>query len=515
MKGPTANALFVSVVLAALAMGSAPVAQAQDAKETLRVAMYQNSLTLGNVYGFNYIWPHMYWWEGSYDSFVRIDDKGQVLPFAAERWENVNPTTWRVTFRKDVTFWSGRPNDATNVVKAFDYLHTEVGKSAGIMRNMQLASYKAVDSHTVEFVTRDPDPLFISKLAAFYIIDMVAFTEMGVKDFAVKPVASGPFRILSWSDQEQVSTAYEKSWRPAKTKNMRILVVPEAATRVAALSSGQVDIIFNMAPDDVTPIQAAGHVAAVESSPFAAQMGLFTVDFAKKWGGKAPFADRRVRQAVNYAVDKDKIVNQLLKGFAKPAGQPAIPATFGYNPNVKPYPYDPEKAKQLLAEAGYPKGFSTLIETAALFGAGSDVFQVVSSDLARVGINADVIVMPGGEAQKLIRESTWKGDMTSVTAFFSPMQDASIPFQVFGCEIVTRPVSSCIPELTPLIRDQAKEMDTAKRRAILQELMKRTNEEAIALFLFEGFDITGVSKRVKGYKNWNKVIHYENMSVDG
>ncbi|MSO64457.1 MAG: ABC transporter substrate-binding protein [Alphaproteobacteria bacterium] len=507
---------FSFVAGAALLAGlTAAPAAAQDAPDTLRVAMYQNSLTLGNVYGLNYIWPHMYWWEGSYDSFVRVDDHGQVLPFAAEKWENVDAKTWRVTFRKDVTFWSGRPNDAANVVKAFDYLHTDVGKTAGIMRNMQLASYKAVDSHTVEFVTRDLDPLFIPKLAAFYVIDMAAFADLGVKDFAVKPVASGPFRIVSWTDQEQVSTAFDKSWRPAKTKNMRLLNVPEAATRLAALSAGQLDIAFNMAPDDVPRIRAAGHVAAVEGAPFAAQIGLFTVDFAKKWGGKAPFADRRVRQAVNYAVNKDAMVNQLLGGHGKPAGQPAIPGTFGYTPDVKPYPYDPTKARQLLAEAGYPRGFSTVFETSALFGAGGDVFQVVAADLARVGINIDVVLMPPGERQKLINDSTWKGDMTSVTAFFSPMQDASIPFQVFGCEIVTRPVSTCIPELTQLIRDQARELDPKKRLALLQELMKKSNEEALALFLFDGFDITGVAKRVKGYKNWNKVIHYEHMSVDG
>lgn len=503
-----------AVVLAAATTLAMPAA-AQDARDTLRVAMYTNALTIGHVYGLNYIWPFMYWWEGSYNSFVRIDDKAQVLPFAAERWQHVEGNTWRVTFRKDVTFWSGRQNDAANVVKAFDFLHTDVGRIAGVMRNMQLASYKAVDSHTVEFVTRDPDPLFIPKLAAFYVIDMTAFNDMGVKEFAVKPVASGPFRITSWTDQEQVSTAWEKSWRPAKTKNMRILHVPEAATRLAALSSGQVDIAFNMAPDDVPRIQAAGHTAAVESAPFAAQIGLFTVDFARKWGGKAPFADRRVRQAVNYAVNKDAIVTQLLRGHGRPASQPAIPATFGYNPAVKPYPHDPERAKQLLAEAGYPRGFSTLLETSALFGAGSDVFQVVAADLGKVGINVDVLLLPNAERQKLINESTWKGDMTSVTAFFSPMQDASIPFQVYGCEIVTRPVSTCIPELTPLIRAQAVELDRGKRLAILQELMKKSNEEALALFLFDGFDITGVAKRVKGYKNWNKVIHYEAMTVDG
>ena len=493
--------------------GTASFAAAQDAKDTLRVAMYVNATTVGHVYGFNYIWPHMYWWEGSYDSFVRIDEKGQVLPFAASSWENVNPTTWRVTFRDDVVFWSGRKNDAENIVAAFDYLHTEDGKVAGIMRNMKLASYRAIDSNTVEFVTPNPDPLFIPKLAAFYVIDMKAFNEMGIEEFAVHPVASGPFEILSWTDQEQKSVAFKQSWRPAKVANMIILNVPEAPTRVAALLSGEVDIAFNLGSDDVRTVEAEGHTAAVEGSPFAGAIALFTYDFANKWGGKAPFSDRRVRQAANYAINKDALVNQLLGGMAKASGQPAVPSTFGYNPDVKPYPYDPAKASQLLADAGYPNGFDILMETRGVYGAAADIFQVIASDLSKVGINVEVQLMPYAEIQKRVQGSTWEGDMTSQVMFFSPMQDASIPFTVYGCNTI-RPPTSCIPALTSLIDAQDKEFDPVKRLVILQELMKRSHEEAMALYLFEGFDVTGVAKRVQGYKNWNKVIHYENMSIE-
>ncbi|MBM3504740.1 MAG: hypothetical protein FJX65_12795, partial [Alphaproteobacteria bacterium] len=310
--------LMLGSVVGTLTAADIQRVRAQDAKETLRVAMYQQATPRGNVYGLNFVWPHMYWWEGSYDSFVRIDDKAQVLPFAAEKWELINQTTHRVTFRKDLTFWSDRKNDAANIVKAFDYLHSEAGKTAGIMRNMKLASFKAVDTHTVEFVTAHPDALFIPKLAAFYVIDMAAFAEMGVANFSVKPVASGPFKITGWTDQEQTSTAFDKSWRPAKAKHMRIVNVPEGATRLAAIAAGEVDIAFNLAPDDIPRVQAAGHIAAVEGAPFVASIALFTKDFANKWGGKPPFADRRVRLAANYAINRDVMVKDYLKGLTRP-----------------------------------------------------------------------------------------------------------------------------------------------------------------------------------------------------
>ena len=490
------------------------VAHAQEGtKETLRVAMYQQATPRGNVYGLQYIWPHNYWWEGVFDSFVRIDDQAQILPFAAQSWELVNPTTWRMTFRSDIAFGSGRQNDAANIVKAFEYLHTEPAKGAGIMRNMKLASYRAVGPHTVEFVTAEPDPLFIPKLAAFYVVDMAAFTEMGVAAFAVKPVTSGPFQVQSWTDQEMSATAFNKSWRPAKTKHLRILNVPEAATRLSALISNEVDISFNLGPDDVPAVRAAGHVAAVEGAPFVAAVALFTEDFAKKWSGKAPFSDKRVRQAANYAINREALSKDYLKGLAPAAAQPATPSTFGYNPNVKPYPYDPAKAKQLLAEAGHPNGLTLLMETTAVTSGASDILQIMADDLKRVGINVSVQVMPFAERSKRFNGNSWAGDLTSFSMFFSPMMDASIPFSVYGCNLPN--TFTCIPSLSPLIQAQEKEMDVKKRLSVLQELMQRQHDEAMALPLNNGFDVTGVAKRVKGYKNWNKVIHYEAMSVDG
>ncbi|MBM3503598.1 MAG: hypothetical protein FJX65_06955 [Alphaproteobacteria bacterium] len=502
-----------ATIAAGWAMTTAPVL-AQDAKDTLRVAMHSKAPSRGDIYTIFYIFPSMYWWEGIFDSFVRIDDKAQILPFAAEKWEVMNPTTWRVTFRKDVEFTSGRKNDAANVVKIFDYLHTtEAGKASGIMRNMKLASYRAVDSHTVEFVTPEPDPLLVAKFAAFYVADMVAFNDMGRANYGAKPVTSGPYKVVNWTDQEMQATVYEKSWRPAKIKNLYIVEVPEPASRLAAIVSGQTDMAHNLAPEDVARIKASGHTAAVEGAPFVDAVALFTKDFANKWSGKAPFSDRRVRQAANYALNRDSLAQNLFKGLARPAGQPAIPSTNGYNPSVLPYPYDPAKAKQLLTEAGYPNGFSVTMETAVGLLGGRELLQVVSEDLGKVGIKTEVVVVPFAERARLFNQQKWNGDLTSFAMFHSPVMDAAIPFSVYdGCRLPIGMV--CIPALNELLAAQEKEMDPAKRRALLQELMKRSSEEALALYTFEGLDVTGISKRVRGYKNWNKVIHYESMTLE-
>ena len=381
------------------------------------------------------------------------------------------------------------------------------------MRNFKLASYKAVGPQTIEFVTQKPDPLLVPKLAAFYLADMTARADMGPADFAVHPVASGPYRVGSWTDQEMTATVNETSWRPGKVANLRITVVPEPAGRVAALLSGEVDISVNLGPDDIARIRAAGHTAVVDRAPQVVAFALFTEDFANKWnmGGKTPFSDRRVRQAANYAVNREQIIKELYLGTTTLASQPATPSVFGYNANVSPYPYDPAKARSLLVEAGYPDGFSTTMET-TINSASRDLLQVVAADLAKVGIKIDVQVVPFSEWSKKFNGKSWQGDMTSFPFFHSPAMDASIPFSLYNC---TDPRKfSCVPELSSLIEDSNSEMDRDKRLVLLQELMKKSSEEALALMLMNGADINGVASRVKGFANWNRVFLYERLSIE-
>lgn len=507
-----AAALGAALATLAMAASAGPALAQQDAKDTLRVAMYSKAPPRGNPYAIQYIWPSNYWWEPVFDSFVRVNDKAEMLPFAAEKWELVNPTTHRVTFRKEVEFTTGRKNDAANVVKIFDYLHSEAGKPAGIMRNMKLASYKAIDSHTVEFVTPQPDPLLIPKFAAFYVADMQAFAEMGAGDFAGKPAGSGPWRVTSWNDQEMIATAYEKSWRPGKIKNLRITEIPEAASRVAAVESGQMDIAFNLGPDDIARMKGAGHEMMVTTGPLVESVALFTKDFANKWNGKPPFADKRVRLAANMALNRESLTKDFFRGAARPANQPATPSINGYNPAVPQYPYDPVKAKALLAEAGYPNGLNLIMETGTGMAGGRETLQIIANDLAKIGINIEIRAMPFSNWSQLFNGKKWEGDLTAFAMFFSPVMDAAVVYSVYGCDLPHGMV--CIPELEPLIKAQEQEMDPVKRKALLHQLMLKAHEEVLSLPIIEGVDFTGVAKRVKGFQNFGRVVPYENFSIN-
>lgn len=502
---------------AAMGPGFEPVAPAaaQDAKDTLRVSIFTKARTRGNVYDTPVTSPGSYWWEAVYDSFVRLDDKGQILPHAIVRWENVNPTTWRATFRDGLTFNNGVKNDSNNVKAIFDYFLTDQGKIGGAIRTMKLASHRIVDNQTMEFVTQEPDPLVIAKFGAFYLAEMKAFNEMGIAAFSAKPVGSGPYAAVRWDDTELVAISNDKSWRPGKAKNLRITELPEASARVSALESGQTDIVIIANTDDIARIKAAGHQAIVMGAPLVNSIAMFTVDFANKWnmGGKTPFSDKRVRQAMNYAVNKDAIVQQFLQGLTQVAAQPATPASFGYNPDLKPYPFDLVKAKQLLTEAGYPNGFSMIMETqVGNVAGGAEVLQLMAADLAKIGVKLEVRGIPQATWAGLLNSKKWEGDLTQFSSFVAPPMDASVPFTFYGCNLPN--TFTCVEELNPLFAAQEKEMDRGKREVLLKELMRKTNEEAFQLYLYNGIDVFGVAKRVKGFNSWNRQPHYEAISIE-
>jgi len=267
-----------------------------------------------------------------------------------------------------------------------------------------------------------------------------------------------------------------------------------------------------MNPDDMKAMEAVGSVV-VANAPNIMSFALFSEDFSpdkKRWNGKPPFADRRVRQAVNYAIDRNAITKNLLNGVFEPASQPANPQTFGYNADLKPYPYDPERGKRLLAEAGYPNGFSMIGEfIPGAIANDKEIYNLVAEGMGRIGIKAELRAVPFSEWVTKLTQKKWEGEGTGFSYLVDPMMDASQPFNWYSCNAPA--VFICIEDHMPLIRAQAQEMDSKKREAILKELMKKANEDALSVALVNGRDIFGLSKRVKNFKSWNRVIVYEDL----
>ncbi len=326
-----------------------------------------------------------------FDTLIARDTKTwQPIPHLAEAIKSVNPTTWEVKLRKGVKFHNGEPFTAESVKFSFDRVLNPEQKSPIRGNFTWVKSVDIVDDYTVRIVTQKPYPL-IQEILTFGNFGMVPpkyVKEKGDAHFARNPVGTGPYKFVEWRKGEQsVLEANEQYWKGAPAiKTIVFRVIPETATQIAELLSGGVDIIRAVPPDQISAIGRSG-VARVSATQ------ILRVVFLQMDGdgraGKTPLTDVRVRRAINHAVNTDEIIQKVLGGLAvrTPAG--TNPMAFGFDPAIKPYAFDPDRAKKLLAEAGFPSGFEIALNTYAGSIVNVDqVAQAVMGYLANVGVKA-------------------------------------------------------------------------------------------------------------------------------
>ncbi|MSO65382.1 MAG: hypothetical protein EXQ85_06250 [Alphaproteobacteria bacterium] len=503
-----------SFFLAVIAASFAGAAEAQAPRDQLRVAMYSKSQARANPFG-SYA-PNIFWFTPIYDSMTRINQQGNLVPWVAESWRLVDRTTWRFTLRPNLEFSNGEKFDAAAVAATLTYLITdEKGKATNAAADARsIASATAVDALTVEIKTSAPNPIVPSLMAVFFVFEPKAWKDLGADGYSARPVTSGPFRVESWSDTEARLVAFDKSWRKPKVQRLTISELPEQVTRLQGVLSNQLDVIIGMSPDDIKQLRDAGHGIQTYPSTINMAVALHTTDFVGKYGDKGtPFRDRRVRQAMNYAVNREAILKDMLGGNGLLSTQPGNPASFGYDPAIRPYPYDPARARELLTEAGYPNGFEFTAEV--IRGAlpkDGEIYTFVGESLAKVGVKAEIRLIALPDYLRKFLQGKWEGQAMGYALRVEPTMDVSRVFATWTCRWPQK--FSCLEEMMPAIDASDSEMDADKRRKMLQDISRRMNEEANAIFLINHVDIYGINKRVKGFDQWNLAILYEQISVE-
>jgi len=451
--------------------------------------------------------PGVYAWSPMFDALTLIDANGRPAPALALRWASVDPTTWTFTLRPAVTFSNGEAFDAAAVVATFDYLHSTAGKATVVGQELAaLTAATAVSATEVRFTTAKPDPILPNRVASMPVVAPRAWATLGAKGFAAKPVGTGSYKLEQWSPGKAVYTAYDGSWRKPKIPRLEITEIGDPAARVQALESGQLELALVLAPDQLRRIRAAQATAQVNPAPQVMSLAFVTTK------GKTPLADQRVRQALNYAVDKQSIVDNVLAGLAKPASQGATPAAFGYAKGVTPYPYQPETAKRLLAEAGYGNGFALAAEiVVGAFPADAEIYQAMAADLAKVGVRVTLRQVTFAAWLDKFTKGSWDTPAFGLSWNTAPTLDASRPYAIFSC--TKKPAFFCDQAALPLQAEASTEFDADKRAVILSELGAVVHDNPPSLLLVEQIDLNATAKNVNGYRNDNRVIDYHEMTV--
>ena len=339
---------------------------------------------------------------------ANIDFAGQfvppkIVPQLAESWEELEGgKRYRFHLREGVKFHDGTDFNADAVVfnfrriidPTFEFYFERTNALKGGPLKFVTAVEK-VDDKTVDFVLERPWSVFLSQMSGWLapglplIMSPESIKQYGNEDVNMHPAGTGPFKVTEIEPGVRVVTErnaeYWNGPQPYLDK-ITYVVMAEQSARVFALEGGEVDIITQLSPDNITRLRDAGFT--VVESPISNQMWYMAINVSEP-----PFSDVRVRQAVNYAIDRKAITDQLLQGICIPSDNIVFPTSPLYKAQER-YPYDPEKAKQLLTEAGYPDGFSTKIRVPT---SGSSMLipvpmaEWIQRDLAKVGINLEII----------------------------------------------------------------------------------------------------------------------------
>ena len=474
---------------------------------TIRVAV--SSLPPGQGNPFTGIGAQsIYTWSAIFDSLTIVGDSGLPEPWLATSWENVDETTWRFTLRDDVQFSNGEAMDAEAVKATVDYLVSDEGRTSvvGAELNM-LADATVVDEYQVEITTTVPEAILPAKLSAMYIVAPQAWEELGPDGYAAAPVGTGPFAVESLTDDRIVATAFTDSWRGPKAEKLEIIRLAESAARLQALQSGQVDLAIALSPDQIGSVEASG--ATVQANPAPQVMGFGFVQIHED----SPVSDPRVRRALNHAVDTDTIADSLLAGFGNGATQGATPQTFGYHEGITGFEYDPELARQLLAEAGYADGLTlNATVTVGSFPADGEIYQAAADYLSDVGVTLNLETVQFSQWLEYYQTSTWTTEMFNQSWNVAPVNDAIRPAMIYSCQ-KPNPFF-CNEEINPLLDAINSEFDPEVREGLLHQLAEANYENPPSLLLVEQVDLNATTANTAGYEmSSSRFIFYEGITV--
>jgi peptide/nickel transport system substrate-binding protein len=493
---------LVAACLCAMLQSGHSSAYAAD--RPLTVALPAFPAGLGNPFtsgGF----PGIDFYGAMFDGLAELAEDGSLKPALARSWHARDERTWEFVLRPNVKFANGENFDAGTVVEVFALLSTAEAQRWSMIREVRnIESVVADGALKVVVKTREPDLLLPARFAAIKMVPPKYFREVGAQAFARAPIGTGGFMVERWEGQKITLVENPYAWRKPKQRRLEILAVPEAAARRTGVQTGAIDVALNMGPEDIPLIESGGGSMAVYP-----QSGLTGLSFVLV--KPSVLSDVRVRQALNYAVNKQAIVDVIFAGRTKAASQAAPSTAFGFDAALKPYPYDPAKAKTLLAEAGFEKGFAITADITIAGSTDASLWQQVAADLAAVGVTLKLNVMTFARASEAMYQGNWSGEAFAMNYGTLPALDPLVGFQYHSCLWIKPWV--CDQAQTDLIRRGMREFDRAKREAFVKELMRVTHDDPLGIYLYEIVRFDALSARVAAYRSPFGHTAYHNIEL--
>jgi peptide/nickel transport system substrate-binding protein len=417
----------------------------------------------------------------------------EVKPALATSWKLINPTTWEFKLREGVKFTNGEPFDANSVKYSLERVLDPKMKSPNRINAKTFKEIKVIDPHTIHIVTTGPSSNTTLYLVGLGMVPPKHVEKVGPVEFGKHPVGTGPFVLAKWVKDEYVELNPNENYWGGRAKVDRVIykTIPETLTRMAALFNGEADLVGNVLIEEIPRIQKAKNLAIAKIPSLRTMFVQFNMT------KESPVQDKRVRQALNYAVDVDSITKNVLQGNGiKLNGQLLSQEYLGYNPNLKPFPYDPKKALELIKAAGAENYEFTIMASAGRYQRGKEVAEVIGGQLNAAGIKTKVQIMEWGQflkkmlAKELFPMGFWGGRMAPAAELY------------YGAMVMpSSPYSNYVnPDFEPLFKKAAAAVDPKESIALWHQIGEMCYDDPPVLYLYQVMDIWGINNRVIGFK---------------
>ncbi|MBV1797341.1 ABC transporter substrate-binding protein [Siccirubricoccus sp. G192] len=497
MPGTIRNTTLIGTLAAALALPAAAMAQ---------------TLTIGNAAVVTTIDPHYHNLGPNnatgmhiFSRLVERDARARARPALAESYRALSETVWEFKLRRDVKWHDGRDFTADDVVFTFERVPAvpnSPGGFGGFLRS--IARVEVLDPHTIRLHTHRPHPLLPLDLASVSIIARHAAEGAGTEDYnsGKAAIGTGPYRLSAYRSGDRVELARNEAYwgerEPWERVDIRFLLNDGA--RTAALLAGDVDLIEQIPTSDLSRLRRDPRLAVTEIaslrttfiSPDYSRTGAtpLVTDNAGTPLPQNPFRDLRVRRALSMAINRDALVERVMEGAATATAQWLPPGAFGHNPEVRPMPFDPDGAKRLLAEAGFPEGFRlTLASPNDRWPNDGRISQAVAQMWTRIGVRTQVDAMPfaafvprRSRQEHAIQLGAWGSSTGEASNYLVSIVATYDRQKLTGASNMTRHSD---PKLDEMLARAAATMDDEMREAQWRELVVYYAEQMPMLQLLQ------------------------------
>lgn len=414
-----------------------------------------------------------------FDSLLRKTRDGRNIPALAESYEYNRPNEWTFKLRRGVKFQNGEAMNAEAVRYTIQTILDPATNSSRAVDLDWIEEVQVIDDHTVRIVVNKDYPLAEHYFTEIQIVPPAYRERVGAQRFDESPIGTGPYQVVRWNRGNRITLKrYDGYWNgPAPVEYIDFRFVSSAASRVATLLSGDADLIVD------PPITARGRINSNRNTRFASVTGTRVIFVGLDTVQDSPLRDVRVRQALNYAVDTDTIIERLLFGMGEATTALLTDRDLGYTAEVSPYPYDPRRARRLLRQAGYPDGFTIRMDAAGgRYINDSAVIQAIIGYLSQVGVTVELNSMEFGAFNGALFSH-----QTSPMYFVgwgNPVFDPSFIYDfITRSGGLLRTIED--PAIDALLEDARSTSDAAYRKGVYHEATELINTAAPAIFLYK------------------------------